>query len=92
VSHEDLHAWTFPDDMLRLDVEAYLNLPETRALLGIHHDTGVFNMMSRGVGQAFFGTLDFSHQTYYYVANLLERGVKVLNVSPTVKLRRLTPM
>lgn len=38
-------------------------------------------MISFTVNHAFLSALDLSHQTYYYVANLLERGIKVLTVS-----------
>jgi cathepsin A (carboxypeptidase C) len=63
-------------------VTTYLNLNDTRALLGVDKHVRHFGMSSRDVGVGFAAMHDFSHQTYYYVANLLERGIKILNVSP----------
>lgn len=55
-------------------------MTETRALLGVDEHVPNYELSSMKVLAGFGGTHDFSHQTYYYVANLLERGIKVLNV------------
>ena len=67
--------------MIRLDAEKYLNLPDVRSIIGVESHMPAYEMTSHMVSRAFNGALDISHQTYYYVANLLERGVRVLNVS-----------
>jgi len=67
-----------------IKVEAYLNLPETRALLGTDNHTGHWVGSSQMVARDFSAALDLTHQTYYYVANLLERGIKILNYVGTL--------
>ena len=65
----------------RLDLEKYLNLPDVRALLGVDSHTAHYHMSDDIINNAFMSTVDAGHQTYYYVANLLERGINVLIVS-----------
>ena len=62
-------------------VQAYLNLDSTRATLGVDPHLKHYEITSYLVYQAFTANLDLQHQTYYYVANLLERGIKCLIVS-----------
>jgi hypothetical protein len=72
--------------VISVDVQTYLNLPSTQALLGVDKHIKHYEMSSRLVATNFVLQHDFSHQTYYYVANLLERGIKVLNVSFSLSL------
>lgn len=60
------------------DIAAYLDQPSIRELLGVDSTIGPFISCSRPVGEAFFAHLDRYQPTTYYVAELLERGVKVL--------------
>lgn len=59
----------------------YLDLPEVRAKLGVDKSVGKFASCSGPVGNAFHMALDSTDQTWLYVGQLLERGVRVLNVS-----------
>jgi len=59
----------------------YLNLPDVRAKLGVDKSVGKFSSCSTPVGHAFNAALDSTDQTWLYVAQLLEREVRVLNVS-----------
>jgi cathepsin A (carboxypeptidase C) len=52
-----------------------------RQLLGIDEHVKEYSASSDIVAAAFRSQQDYRHQTFYYVANLLERGIKVLNVS-----------
>ncbi|KAF8589301.1 serine carboxypeptidase [Ramaria rubella] len=62
-----------------LDIAKFLNTPETRAALGVDPNVGNFSSCSNRVATAFGQSLDmFSHPSQLYVAELLERGVKVL--------------
>ena len=64
--------------LLRTIVE-FLNKPETRELLGVDPAVGNYSTCSNTVGRAFWGNQDeWSHYAQHYVAELLERGVKVL--------------
>ncbi|ORX35568.1 Alpha/Beta hydrolase protein [Kockovaella imperatae] len=65
----------------QLDLEKYLNLPDVQAFLGA---TGHFGLNSHLVNQDFYRALDEVHQTYWYVAGLLERGIRVLNYVGTL--------
>jgi carboxypeptidase C (cathepsin A) len=56
----------------------YLNQPSTRKMLGVDKSIGNYTGCNRAVGQAFGETQDFDHSSKYYVANLLERGVRIL--------------
>jgi hypothetical protein len=56
----------------------YLNKPETRELLNVDSSAGNFTSCSDKVATAFNQNLDMYHQTQFYVAELLERGIKVL--------------
>ena len=59
----------------------YLNLPDVRAKLGVDKSVGKFSSCSNPVGSAFHAALDSTDQTWLYVAQLLEREVRILNVS-----------
>jgi len=69
----------------RIPVEQYLNLESVREQLGVDRHVKHYEMSSHLVFRAFTAALDLSHQTYYYVANLLERGIRVLNVTPSFR-------
>ena len=58
---------------------------ETRAFLGLSTKRANWSECNNDVGDAFSESLDnFAHaQTWLYVANLLERGVRVLNYAGT---------
>ncbi|EIN10271.1 peptidase S10 serine carboxypeptidase [Punctularia strigosozonata HHB-11173 SS5] len=59
-------------------IKAYLDRPETRELLGVETPNN-FSACSRDVGAGFAAHLDkWAVPTQYYVAGLLERGVRVL--------------
>jgi cathepsin A (carboxypeptidase C) len=56
-----------------------MNLPATRQILGVDTSVGNFTNCSPEVGNAFQRNMDaVSHQTQFYVAELLERGIRVL--------------
>lgn len=59
----------------------YLDLPDVRAKLGVDKSVGSFSSCSGPVGNAFHMALDSTDQTWLYVGQLLERNVRVLNVS-----------
>ncbi|KAF8510886.1 serine carboxypeptidase [Hysterangium stoloniferum] len=64
---------------ITLTVAKFLNRLETRKMLGVHNSAANFSSCSNAVGTAFSNHLDkFSELTQYYVAELLERKVKVL--------------
>jgi len=69
--------------MGRAKIKTYLNLPDTRALLGIE-GKAAWEGCSESVGAAFMATLDPTGQTWLYVTELLERGVRVLNYVGTL--------
>ena len=56
----------------------FLNKEWVRQLLGIDHKVGNFSAMALDVNGAFWKKGDPFHQNQLYVAELLERGVKVL--------------
>lgn len=62
-------------------IKTYLDLPDTRRRLGIDKHEGPWNSCDNGVFAAFQNSLDSAGKTWLYVAALLERGVRVLNVS-----------
>ncbi|KAG8733326.1 hypothetical protein FRC10_000296 [Ceratobasidium sp. 414] len=59
-------------------INNFLDLPETRKALGVHPSIGNYTGCSRDVGIRFSQSLDHFHSNQYYVAGLLERGIKVL--------------
>ncbi|KAG5645267.1 hypothetical protein DXG03_006569 [Asterophora parasitica] len=59
-------------------IKRFLDLPSTRALLGVE-SSAPFSACSDAVGESFAAHLDkWAHPTQYYVAGLLDRGVRVL--------------
>ncbi|KAH0831837.1 serine carboxypeptidase [Lanmaoa asiatica] len=61
------------------NVGNYLDLPSTRALLGVDPSiTSNFSSCSDTVGNAFTRAQDEYHSTYTYISGLLERGVHAL--------------
>lgn len=60
-------------------IRSYLDRPEIREMLGVDPSLTLnFSSCSNAVGYAFYKTLDEYRNTQYYVAALLERGVRVL--------------
>ena len=61
-------------------IDAYLDQPAVRAQLGVDPSLSNHNFSSRSddINAAFFNTMDEFHATQYYVASLLDRGVKVI--------------
>ncbi|KAF8579884.1 serine carboxypeptidase [Ramaria rubella] len=61
------------------DITNFLNKPETRVVLGVDPVVESFSMCSPPVSGAFDQSLDmYRRQSQLYVAELLQRGVKVL--------------
>ena len=60
------------------DISTYLDQPLLRKSLGVDESIGNFTSCSNAVGAAFGRTQDVAYPTYLYVAQLLERGIKVL--------------
>ena len=60
------------------DVSQYLDKPEVRRILGVDQSIGNFSSCSGSVGAAFDSRLDSAHPTHHYVAQLLERGIRIL--------------
>ena len=58
--------------------EVYLNRKDIRKTLGIDESFGNYSQISLEVNSAFWAAGDGFHQTQHYVAELLERGVRVL--------------
>lgn len=59
-------------------IKAYLDLPETRQLLGVETPYN-FSACSSNVGDNFNAHMDkWAVHTQYYVAGLLDRGIRVL--------------
>jgi len=57
----------------------YLSRSKIQSKLGVDPKAqGNFTLAAMDVGTTFIGNLDHVHQTYHYVAALLERGVKIL--------------
>ncbi|CCA73703.1 related to PRC1-carboxypeptidase y, serine-type protease [Serendipita indica DSM 11827] len=59
-------------------IEAYLNRPDIRKMLGVSKKVKKYELHSILVGQDFNSHLDFMRDTPPYVEALLERGVRVL--------------
>ncbi|CAE6415970.1 unnamed protein product [Rhizoctonia solani] len=59
-------------------INNFLDRPETRKALGVHPSIGNYTGCSSDVGMRFSASLDHFHSNQWYVAGLLERGVKVL--------------
>ncbi|CAE6534090.1 unnamed protein product [Rhizoctonia solani] len=59
-------------------INDFLDLPETRKALGVHPSIGNYTGCSHDVGMRFSASLDHYHSNQWYVAGLLERGIKVL--------------
>ncbi|KAF8599601.1 serine carboxypeptidase [Ceratobasidium sp. AG-I] len=59
-------------------INEFLDLPKTRKALGVHPSVGNYTGCSEEVGQRFVNNLDLYHSNQYYIAGLLERGIKVL--------------
>lgn len=60
------------------DVQAFLNSPSTRELLGVDRHVQNMTMISRDVYWRFWNSGDPMHLTQPYVVELLARGVKVI--------------
>lgn len=60
-------------------IATYLDLPDVRSFLGVYKHAKAFHSCSNRVGNAFSRALDSTDQTWLYVTELLERGVRVLN-------------
>lgn len=60
------------------DIEAYLNRPETRALLGTDSTPQNWSGVDWELNFRFNARLDVMFPTQYYLEGLLERGVRVL--------------
>lgn len=63
----------------RNTIATYLDLPEVRSLLGVHKGRPAFAACSNVVGHEFNMRLDMVGQTWLYVTNLLERGIRILD-------------
>ncbi|KAL5634578.1 hypothetical protein ACGC1H_002578 [Rhizoctonia solani] len=59
-------------------INEFLDRPETRKALGVHPSIGNYTGCSRDVGARFSASLDHYHSNQWYIAGLLERGIKVL--------------
>ena len=61
-------------------IAAYLDQPAIRTQLGVDPSISNrnFSACSNDINAAFFNTMDEFHATQYYVASLLDRGVKAL--------------
>jgi len=60
------------------DIEKYLNQPSVRELIGADPAVKNFTTHSEEVGRGFWDANDAWSPTQYYIAALLERGVRVL--------------
>ncbi|KAJ1307942.1 hypothetical protein OPQ81_002019 [Rhizoctonia solani] len=59
-------------------INTFLDLPETRKALGVHPSIGNYTGCSNEVGERFSASLDHFHSNQWYIAGLLERGIRVL--------------
>ncbi|OBZ71079.1 Carboxypeptidase Y A [Grifola frondosa] len=60
-------------------ISAYLDRPDIRSTLGVDPSvTGNFSSCSSEVGAAFHAVLDSMFPSQYYIAGLLERGIRTL--------------
>lgn len=73
------HWSTILNTECRKKAQAYLNLPDTRAVLGVSEKRGNWSACDYDILYRFGNALDMTGHTTLYVANLLERGVRVLN-------------
>ncbi|KAL1407126.1 hypothetical protein Q8F55_006540 [Vanrija albida] len=64
-------------------IKYYLDLPDVRARLGVDKAKGPFESCDSGVGYAFSAAQDNVGQTWLYVSELLERGIRILNYAGT---------
>lgn len=64
--------------MLYSDFQDFLNMPWVRAQLGIEPSFGNYSMINMVLNQLFWSVGDQLIQNEYYVAELLERGIRVL--------------
>ena len=61
------------------NIISYLNLPSTRAKIGVSDLAGNYTSCNMVLSERFMSGADFMHgQTQHYVSALLERGVRVL--------------
>ncbi len=67
-----------PGCCLFSDLEAFLNQDWVQKEIGVEFYTGNFSLIAMGVNAAFWATGDALYQNSHYVAELLERGVRVL--------------
>ena len=77
------HVKTAGSDMNRY-IEEYLDQPWVRKELGIDPLFGNFSAVSMDVLQSLWRNGDNLHQTELYVAQLLERGIRVLIYAGTL--------
>lgn len=66
------------------DLEKYMNLPDVQAMLGVDGHTPTWTGSSRAVYTDFMGSHDWTKNTWHYTAQLLERGIRVLNYVGTL--------
>jgi cathepsin A (carboxypeptidase C) len=66
-------------DPHRKKIGTYLNLPDVRKVLGVDKGTHKWESCDNAVGEGFHLNLDQVGQTWLYVSQLLERGVRILN-------------
>lgn len=78
-----------PADHLSKRINKYLDLPEVRKKLGVDKSVGDFESCNGQVGAAFNYALDNTGQTWLYVTQLLERGIRVLNYAGTLDFSEL---
>lgn len=75
-----MHAQRSSDGTIARHINKYLSRPDVREVLGV--DTSKvptnFTVQSRAVKRPFDANLDHLFPTQYYIAALLERGVRVL--------------
>ncbi|KAK8845458.1 hypothetical protein IAR55_006171 [Kwoniella newhampshirensis] len=60
-------------------ITKYLDLPDVRKALGVDSTVGNYSSCNGPVGMNFALNLDLTGQTWLYVAQLLHRGIRVLN-------------
>ncbi|KAK4684296.1 hypothetical protein P7C73_g5896, partial [Tremellales sp. Uapishka_1] len=64
-------------------IKTYLDLPDVRGLLGVSVKRDNWSSCDDGVNRAFGMSLDSTAQTWLYVTQLLERGIRILNYAGT---------
>ncbi|KAI5116338.1 hypothetical protein M0805_009174 [Coniferiporia weirii] len=65
-------------------IVALLNFPGIRDELGVDPSVGNFQLINAAVHDRYWGIGDYLHETKLYVAELLERGVKVIVYAGTL--------